>query len=50
MISSTATTQGAVTTAVFEPSTLVAIFVYAALSWGIVRLIAILSKQSEDLG
>ena len=46
----TATAQGAVTTAVFEPATLVALFVYAALSWGIVRLVAILSKHSEDLG
>jgi hypothetical protein len=42
-----ATTQGAVTTAVFEPQTLVALVVYAALAWGIVRLVEILSRQSE---
>jgi len=46
----TTTVQGAATTGVFEPATLVAIFVYAAVSWGIVRLIAILSKQSGELG
>lgn len=43
----TATTQGAVTTAVFEPATLVAMVVYAALGWGIVQLVAILSRQAE---
>jgi hypothetical protein len=42
-----ATTQGAVTTAVFEPQTLVAIVVYAAIAWGIVRLVEIFSRQSE---
>lgn len=42
-----ATTQGAVTTAVFEPQTLVAVAVYGALAWGIVSLVGILSRQSE---
>jgi hypothetical protein len=42
-------TQGAETTAVFEPSTVVAIIVYAVLVWGIIKLIQIFSgeKQSE---
>ena len=43
-----ATTQGAVTTAVFEPATLVALIVYAFVSWGVVRLIAIASRQTEE--
>jgi hypothetical protein len=45
----TATTQGAIATAVFEPSTLIAIAVYAVLAWGIVRLVAILSRQSQEI-
>lgn len=41
--------KGAETTSVFEPSTLVAIIVYAVLAWGIVKLIRILSgKQQAD--
>ncbi len=40
-----ATTEGAVTTGVFEPSTLVAMAVYAVLCWGIIQLVAILSRQ-----
>src|SRR4030042_4319219 len=42
--------QGVETTSVFEPSTLVAIIVYAVLAWGIVKLIRILSghKQQTD--
>jgi hypothetical protein len=42
-----ASTQGAVTTAIFEPSTLVAMVVYAAIAWGVVQLVMILSRQSE---
>lgn len=38
-IFSAPTTSGDVTTAVFEPSTLVAMVVYALVGWGIVKLI-----------
>ncbi|OGM73420.1 hypothetical protein A2422_03845 [Candidatus Woesebacteria bacterium RIFOXYC1_FULL_31_51] len=43
-------TQGIETTSVIEPSTLVAIIVYAVLAWGVVKLIRILSgkPQQED--
>jgi len=41
-------TQGVETTAVFEPSTLVAIIVYAVLAWGIVKLIQILSGEKQQ--
>lgn len=43
-------TQGVETTSVLEPSTLVALIVYAVLAWGIVKLIRISSgeKQQED--
>ncbi len=42
-------TQGIETTAIFEPSTLVAILVYAVLAWIIVSLVRVLSgeKQAE---
>lgn len=40
--------QGIETTAVFEPSTLVAIAVYAVIAWGIVSLVAILSGEKQD--
>ncbi len=40
--------QGAETTAVFEPSTLVAIAVYAVIAWGIVSLVAILSGERQN--
>lgn len=40
-----ATTKGIVTTAVLEPSTLVAIVVYAVLAWGITQLVVILSGR-----
>jgi len=42
--------QGVETTSVLEPSTLVALIVYAVLAWGIVKLLRILSgeKQQED--
>jgi YGGT family len=40
-------TQGVETTAVLEPSTLVAIIVYAVLAWGIVMLLRILSGKKQ---
>jgi hypothetical protein len=42
--------QGVETTSVFEPSTLIAIIVYAVIAWGIVKLLSVLSgeKQQED--
>ncbi len=39
--------QGIETTAVIEPSSLVAILVYAVLSWGVVRIIRILSREVQ---
>lgn len=39
--------QGIETKAVFEPSTLVAIIVYAVVAWGIVKLVQIFSRESE---
>ena len=39
--------QGVETAAVLEPSTLVALVVYALVAWGIVTLIAVLSRQPE---
>ncbi|MCX6706357.1 MAG: hypothetical protein NTV24_04650, partial [Candidatus Woesebacteria bacterium] len=42
--------QGIETTSVLEPSTLVALIVYAVLAWGIVKLLRVLSGkvQKED--
>jgi hypothetical protein len=40
-------TQGIETTSVLEPSTLVAIIVYAVLAWGIVKLLNILSGEQQ---
>jgi hypothetical protein len=40
--------QGAETTSILEPSTLVAIIVYAVLVWGIVKLIRILSGEQQQ--
>jgi hypothetical protein len=40
-------TQGVETTSVFEPSTLVAIIVYAVLAWGIVKLVRISSGEQQ---
>lgn len=40
-------TQGLETTAVFEPSTLIAIAVYAVLAWGIVRFVRISSGEKQ---
>ncbi|MDO8488004.1 MAG: YggT family protein [bacterium] len=39
--------QGVETTSVLEPSTLVAIIVYAILAWGIVKLVQILSGEQQ---
>ncbi|OGG07398.1 hypothetical protein A2872_03515 [Candidatus Gottesmanbacteria bacterium RIFCSPHIGHO2_01_FULL_42_12] len=39
--------QGVETTSVLEPSTLVAIAVYAVLAWGIVKLIRVLSGEKQ---
>ena len=41
-------TQGIETTSVFEPSTLVAIIVYAVLAWGMVKLLRILSCEQQQ--
>lgn len=43
-----ATTQGVETTAVLEPSTLVAIVVYAVLAVGIVKLVRIFSGKQQQ--
>jgi len=39
--------SGAETTSVFEPSTLIALVVYAILAWGIVKLLRILSGKQQ---
>jgi hypothetical protein len=41
------TAPGIETTAVLEPSTLVAIVVYAVLAWGIVKLVKIFSGEKQ---
>ena len=41
-------TQGIETTSVLEPSTLVAIIVYAVLAWGIVKMVRILSGEQQS--
>jgi len=41
-------TQGLVTTSVLEPSTLVALIVYAVIAWGIVKLLRIMSGQQQE--
>jgi hypothetical protein len=43
----TSLAQGAETTSVFEPSTLVALIVYALVAWGIVKLIQISSGKQQ---
>ncbi len=43
-------TQGIETTSVLEPSTLVAIIVYAVLGWGIVKLLRIFSGEKQQSG
>ena len=42
-----AVTQGIETTAVLEPSTMVALAVYAVLAWGIVILVRIFSREKH---
>lgn len=41
--------QGVETTSVLEPSTIVAIIVYAVLAWGIVKLLSILSGEQQQV-
>jgi len=41
-------TQGIETTSVLEPSTIVAIIVYAVLAWGIVKLFRIYSGEQQQ--
>ncbi len=40
-------TQGVETTSVLEPSTIVAILVYAILAWGVIKLIRISSGEKQ---
>lgn len=40
--------QGVETTSVLEPSTFVALIVYAVLAWGIVKLVRIFSGEQQD--
>jgi hypothetical protein len=40
--------QGLETTSVLEPSTVVAIIVYAVLAWGIVKMLGILSGEQQQ--
>lgn len=42
-------TEGIETTSILEPSTLVAIIVYAVLAWGIVKLIRISSGEKQQI-
>ena len=39
--------QGLETTSVFEPSTFVAILVYAVFSWGIIKVVALFSGEQQ---
>lgn len=41
-------TEGIETTSVLEPSTLVAMVVYALLAWGIVKLVVMLSGKKQQ--
>lgn len=43
-----AATQGIETTAVLEPSTIIAMIVYALIAWGIVKSIIIMRERNED--
>lgn len=47
-IFSTSSTEGDVTTSIFEPATLVALIVYAVLAWGIVALIRVASGRQQN--
>lgn len=42
-------TEGAETTSVFEPSTFVAILVYAVVAWGVIVLARILSRNRQEV-
>ena len=42
-----ASTEGIETKAVLEPSTIIAMIVYAVLAWGIVKLIIIMRKHKK---
>ncbi len=42
-------TEGVETTSVFEPSTVVAMLVYALLAWGIVKFVAILVGRAHEV-
>ncbi len=44
----TVTTQGIETKAVLEPSTIIAMVVYALIAWGIVKLIVAIRGQKEN--
>jgi len=44
-----ATTQGIETKAVLEPSTIIAMIVYAVVAWGIVKLFIILRNHNQDV-
>ncbi len=39
--------QGVETTSILEPSTVVAIIVYAVLAWGIIKLLRVLSGEQQ---
>ena len=43
----TRVTQGSETASIFEPSTLVALIVYALVAWGIVKIIQIMSRKEQ---
>jgi len=43
-----AVTQGIETESVLEPPLIIAMLVYAALAWGIVKLVEILSKRKDE--
>lgn len=47
-IFNTSLANGAVTTSVFEPATLVALIVYALLAWGIVALVRVISGRQQN--
>lgn len=43
-----ATTKGVETAAVLEPATLISIVVYAAIAWGIMQLVSLLSGNTHE--
>ncbi|MGB4659653.1 MAG: hypothetical protein WBI07_10755 [Mobilitalea sp.] len=45
-----ATTQGIETKAVLEPSTIIAMIVYALIAWGLAKLISIIKGRNQDNG